>query len=107
MELRDSDTIARFGGDEFVVLLDDIASTREVEQIVDKLLRALELPLYCPDQPEAVTASIGMVRIETGDTPVSVLKKADQAMYYIKERGKNGFADYHRLFHFDELIQGE
>ncbi|MEH6358148.1 MAG: ABC transporter substrate-binding protein [Pseudomonadales bacterium] len=107
MELRESDTIARFGGDEFVVLLDNIASTREIEQIAAKLLKALALPLYCSDQPEAVTASIGLVRIETGDTPVTVLKKADQAMYYIKERGKNGFADYHRLFHSNEIIQAE
>jgi len=95
--LRESDTISRFGGDEFVVLLDNIVSTNEVETIIGKLLSVLKLPLYCADQLEPVTASIGMVRIETGDTPPSVLKKADQAMYYIKERGKNGFADYHQL----------
>jgi len=95
--LRDSDTVSRFGGDEFVVLLDNIASTNEVVKIIKKLLGALKLPLYCAGQPQSVTASIGMIRIETGDTPTSVLKKADQAMYYIKERGKNSFADYNQL----------
>jgi len=97
VELRESDTIARFGGDEFVVLLDNIVSICGVKKIVDQLLRTLQLPQYCPDQLESVTASIGMVRIEAGDTPAAVLQKADVAMYYIKEHGKNGFADYHHL----------
>ena len=101
--LRESDTISRFGGDEFVVVLDNIASTHDIEQIIGKLLIALELPRYCEDQQKPVSASIGMVRIETGDTPTSVLKKADQAMYYIKEHGKNGFADYHQIRHSHKL----
>lgn len=95
--LRESDTVSRFGGDEFVVLLDNMISTDEVELIIKKLLSALKMPLYCGNQLRPVTASIGGVRIEVGDTPASVLKKADEAMYYIKERGKNGFADYHQL----------
>lgn len=97
-ELRETDTIARFGGDEFVVLLENTAPTTDIRLIVEKLLLALKLPLYCADQKTLVTASIGMVRIETGDTPAAVLKKADQAMYHIKKRGKDGFADYDQLF---------
>lgn len=97
LALRTSDTIARYGGDEFVVLLDNINSFNEVRSIVDKLLQTLIFSQYCSAQSEAVTASIGLVRIEKGDTPASLLKKADRAMYYIKEHGKNGFADYRQL----------
>ncbi|MEH6358151.1 MAG: ABC transporter substrate-binding protein [Pseudomonadales bacterium] len=97
LALRAGDTIARYGGDEFVVLLDNITSFNEIGAIVEKLLQVLRFPQSCSEQLEPVTASIGLVRIEKGDTPASLLKKADQAMYYIKKHGKNGFADYQLL----------
>lgn len=96
-ELRETDTIARLGGDEFVVLLENTTTSAEVQKIVDNLLRALSLPSCCLEQHSPVTASIGMARIELGDTPSTVLKKADRAMYHIKKSGKDGCADYHQL----------
>lgn len=96
-ELRATDTVARFGGDEFVVLLENNATAVEMKQIGEKLCRVLTFSPCCSDQAVTVTASIGMVHLETGDTPASVLSKADQAMYYIKAHGKNGTADFHQL----------
>ena len=83
--VRSSDTVARIGGDEFVVLLDGMAKTDEASLVADKLTE-----LICRDIDEeehSVTASIGVSTYPIdGGSPESLLKAADQAMYEVKKR---------------------
>ena len=96
-EVRSTDTVSRYGGDEFVVLLESNASTEEMHTIGEKLRAALDTPHCCEGKSSPVSASIGMVHLRAGDTPSSVLNKADQAMYRVKKRGKNGVQDFDQL----------
>ena len=87
-ELRPSDTIARVGGDEFVVFCEDITSEREALAMVERLVRALEDPFDLGGQSQHATASIG-IAIGDGQTlPEVLIRNADAAMYRAKERGR-------------------
>ncbi len=93
--VREGDTIARFGGDEFVILLDDIASEHDISAVAQKLLQAFEPPFVVDSQRLYVTASIGVSVFPTdGADPGTLLKHADIAMYRAKERGKNTWQLY-------------
>jgi diguanylate cyclase (GGDEF)-like protein/PAS domain S-box-containing protein len=93
--LRDGDTVARFGGDEFVVLLTDVADTAAVAQIAHKILDIL-LPTFVIDEQEFhITASIGISLFpHDGADSQTLLKNADIAMYRAKESGKNNYKFY-------------
>ena len=83
-EVRSNDTVARLGGDEFCVLLDhsDEASAMETaERLVNRV--AGEDFLF-GGKPMPLSVAIGMTPIQPGDTPASVLSRADQAMYRVK-----------------------
>jgi len=93
--VREGDTIARFGGDEFVILLDDIASEHDISAVAQKLLQAFAPPFEIDRQYLYVTASIGVsVFPSDGEDPGTLLKHADIAMYRAKERGKNTWQLY-------------
>jgi diguanylate cyclase (GGDEF)-like protein/PAS domain S-box-containing protein len=96
--IRPVDTVARFGGDEFVVVCDDI-STDEIERIADRVLAALHEPLHIGGQEVRVTASIGIAMSDEHSTPESMLRDSDAAMYRAKERGKG------RVELFDEQLR--
>lgn len=92
--LRQSDTIARFGGDEFAVILEGLASTaaeahERTLQIAAKLQHALGQPYRLTGQSLHPTASVGIVAFEDGDSFRELLKRADLAMYQAKEDGRN------------------
>lgn len=102
--VREIDTVARFGGDEFVVLLNDLstdlaASTEQARVVAHKLLALLEQPhrltLAAPNGADTVvehrcTASIGVVMFKDRPAePDEVLKQADMAMYRAKQAGRN------------------
>jgi diguanylate cyclase (GGDEF)-like protein/PAS domain S-box-containing protein len=93
--LRSSDLIARHGGDEFLVVLEDLQDLRPVEIVAKKLLAELGRPYALAGQELAVTASIGISVLpdDALDAP-ALLKDADTAMYAAKQAGKNTLSFY-------------
>lgn len=94
--LRDSDTIARQGGDEFVVLLEEFGEDVQVlGHISRKIMAALTQPFELLGQEVFISASIGIsVYPQDGQDMNTLLKNADIAMYRAKEQGKNNFQFY-------------
>lgn len=93
--LRESDTVARFGGDEFVVLLDNIHSDDDARQISSKIVGEMSAPIMLEDQPLQTTMSIGIALYpQHGEDAKTLLKNADTAMYEVKEKGRNGVHIY-------------
>ena len=90
--VRETDTVARMGGDEFIVLLPDLRIPAEAESIAAKIVAAVAHP-YTIDHTQAViTVSVGVVTYpEAGSDLDTLMHYADQAMYAAKEKGKNSF----------------
>lgn len=90
--IRESDTIARLGGDEFGIFLETTTTSKEVEIVAEKILNEVQLPVKFDNYSLDVTASIGIsLYPQNGDNTESLLKNADSAMYFAKDRGKNNF----------------
>jgi len=90
--IRETDTAARFGGDEFVVLLTDLDSKDAAAKIAQKILDDLGQPMVFIDISAQVGASIGIAFYpDDADSAEGVLKRADDAMYAVKGSGKNAF----------------
>jgi diguanylate cyclase (GGDEF)-like protein len=89
--LRPGDTVARFGGDEFVVLCDDLSSESEALTVAERLRDALAAPFHLRGREIGLTASIGVALASTSthDTPDALLRDADAAMYRAKEKGRD------------------
>ncbi len=93
--LRASDTVVRFGGDEFVVLVEEINQQEEVTHLVQKVQAALSAPLHLRGQELFISASIGVTLCpDDGKDANTLLKHADIAMYRAKERGRNRYEFY-------------
>lgn len=87
--LRAADTIARWGGDEFVILLEDIHDASDATRVANRIQAELALPFNLNGHRVSVSASIGIVLSKTGyDRPEEVLRDADMAMYRAKALGK-------------------
>lgn len=90
--IRKSDTAARIGGDEFVILLDGVHGKPEVEQIAERVLNAINEELIIEKTVFHVGASIGIsIYPDDSTDPARLLALADRAMYHVKETGKNRF----------------
>ena len=90
--LRASDMVARFGGDEFMVLLTQAQHREAVEDVARKLLVAIEQPVLAEGRQISVTPSIGIARFPgEASTPAELIKHADSAMYLAKSRGRANF----------------
>lgn len=93
--LRESDTLARVGGDEFNLLLPGLKSAEDAQRVAEKVIEALSSPIHVGEHELYISASIGLaVFPDHGDSPEQLIKNADIAMYHMKGHGKNG----HRLF---------
>lgn len=91
-EMRGLDTVARFGGDEFVLLLDELSSPGEAIRIVKRIRERLREPFRFHDSEVQTTASFGIVLSPIGDIrPADVLQHANIAMHRAKETGRNRF----------------
>src|SRR3990167_2140517 len=91
----DSDLLARMGGDEFTLVLPDIHSTGQAAKVAERILGKLAQPFKLLDHSVFVSASIGIsLYPKDGQTPESLLKHADIAMYAAKAKGKNNFQFY-------------
>lgn len=89
-ELRASDTAARIGGDEFVVLLSNLESPQGLRPMLDRLLHTLAQPIDFQGRPARVSASIGVALYpDNARVPDTLLRQADMAMYEAKASGKN------------------
>ncbi|MFW6193309.1 MAG: putative bifunctional diguanylate cyclase/phosphodiesterase [Gemmatimonadota bacterium] len=93
--LRDSDTVARMGGDEFVVLVPELEDEAQAAEVAGKMLDVLREPLDLLGQKFHVTGSIGISLYPAdGEDEQTLMKNADIAMYEAKEGGKNDFRFY-------------
>jgi diguanylate cyclase (GGDEF)-like protein len=90
--LRPADTLARFGGDEFVALCEEVATPSEAERIARRLGAVLARPLTVDGQEVVVTASMGIrLTNEPRTDPVALVREADAAMYRAKDSGRATF----------------
>ncbi|WP_447587948.1 EAL domain-containing protein [Aquipseudomonas campi] len=92
--LRTGDHLFRFGGDEFVVLLADLASVDDADQVAQRMLDSLHLPLHLDEHTLVVSASIGIAPLQASSASQDALQAADLALYRAKQAGKAQFARY-------------
>jgi len=91
--LRESDTVARIGGDEFTVILSNLGDIDNINKIATKILHSLALPFLLKNTEHHISSSIGITLYpDDADSLEKLLKNADQAMYYSKEHGRNQFS---------------
>lgn len=96
--LRQSDLIARVGGDEFIVVLDDVADTRHLTNIAGKLIEVIGEPVNITDHICRVGVSIGIsIYPQDGEDIETLISRADKAMYKIKSTGKNNHGFYRNI----------
>ncbi|HEY0784316.1 MAG TPA: EAL domain-containing protein, partial [Acidobacteriaceae bacterium] len=93
--VRETDTVARMGGDEFVVLFPDLGSEFQVEAIASKIVEAMSQPIRIGDRDVPVSASVGIcTACDTSDDVDAMLKSADTALYHAKAQGRNCFQTF-------------
>jgi diguanylate cyclase (GGDEF)-like protein len=92
---REQDTVARFGGDEFTILLEGVNHANDAVIVANKIIRFISYPIRIHDQELYVTPSIGITMYpDDADSVEQLMKHADSAMYRAKEEGRNGFQFY-------------
>lgn len=90
--LRKNDTVARFGGDEFVIQANHLKDVEDVKRIADKILLVLTNPFSIGEQEFFVTASVGIsIYPYDGDSAEELIRNADLAMYISKDHGKQQY----------------
>lgn len=100
--VRAEDTVSRYGGDEFVIILGDIEKSCELTAVTDKILNIVNTPFQVDEEALTLQMSAGIsLYPQDGDTTVELVQKADQAMYEAKSEGKN------RVRYYCEPPQGK
>ena len=90
--LREGDVLARFGGDEFLIMLPHFTDIQDVQKVADRILEAAWEPVRVNGQDLFVTASMGIaVYPDDGETPEDLIKNADLALYTSKETGRSKY----------------
>ncbi len=93
--VRDSDTVSRLGGDEFLIICPEVTDRADWEKRAQQMLKILASPFYIGDHEFFIGASIGIAGYPQGGMePQKLLKNADIAMYAAKERGRNRYCYY-------------
>jgi diguanylate cyclase (GGDEF)-like protein/PAS domain S-box-containing protein len=97
--VRASDTVCRMGGDEFVILLSEVAHAQDAAVCADKILQAVRMPYVMDEHEIHITASVGIVIYpEDGVEAEALLHNADSALYEAKDRGRNNYQFYRMEF---------
>lgn len=92
-ELREMDTVARIGGDEFIIILSNLTEIQAVENIAGKLIKNISQPVLIDKNDVMVSASIGIALYpEHGVKSEQLMRAADKTMYEVKKSGKNNYA---------------
>jgi diguanylate cyclase (GGDEF)-like protein len=90
--VRESDSVFRYGSDEFVLMLSDVHHPQQTKSIAEKLLAAIKVPRYVAGHDLSVTASLGISLFpDDGEEAVTLIKKAETAMRNIKDSGPDNF----------------
>jgi diguanylate cyclase (GGDEF)-like protein/PAS domain S-box-containing protein len=98
--LRDIDTLGRFGGDEFVILLEDIENSEYASGVADRLQQGLKRPFMIEGKEVFAPASFGVVlNTSDYDEPENIIRDADAAMYHAKENGKAQYKIFDNTLH--------
>lgn len=93
--IRESDTVCRQGGDEFLVILESIKSEEDITTTAEKILTAVKKPITINDSTVVSTVSMGITVAPNDGTDFdTICKEADMAMYHAKEQGRNGYCFY-------------
>jgi len=93
--LRAEDTLCRFGGDEFSLLLPNVASKENISAVAEKILKAIRQPFKVNEHELYLSLSIGIAMYPiAGETRETLLQSADIAMYHVKASGKDGYCFY-------------
>ncbi|MGB9108440.1 MAG: EAL domain-containing protein [Telluria sp.] len=108
--MREEDTVARVGGDEFVLVINDQGSVEQVADLVERIRRGVSAPIACGGSEVMVGTSIGVALFpRDGSTVDKVMRAADAAMYHAKSLGKNNCQFYsgelNRLVHQHLLLE--
>jgi diguanylate cyclase (GGDEF)-like protein len=91
-EVRESDTVARIGGDEFTIILNDLESPQNIDKVLLGITDRLAEPIEIEGQIFHISASLGIAFYpQDANSTKGLLMKADQAMYAVKNQGRNGF----------------
>ena len=95
--LRPEDTVARFGGDEYVLVVNDLADAEAAAEVAQRVVKCVQRTHTLDDEELNVSASLGIALYPThGDTADELLKNADAAMYDAKQSGRNTFSFYRK-----------
>jgi diguanylate cyclase (GGDEF)-like protein len=92
--LNEKEIAARIGGDEFTILLPDVARVEEAIEIARRIESAFETPVTLGAHTVFSTVSIGIAMSEAGDTPIDIIRHADIAMYQAKSRGRARYVTF-------------
>ncbi|MCW9049095.1 MAG: EAL domain-containing protein [Deltaproteobacteria bacterium] len=93
--LRAEDTLCRFGGDEFSLLLPNISTKESVASVAEKILKAVRQPFHVNNHELYLSMSLGVAMFPIdGETRETLLQSADIAMYQVKDNGKDGYCFY-------------
>ena len=88
--LRETDTLARMGGDEFMYILPEVESSEDVDKVANKVLNAIRKPFLLDGQLQSITASSGIaIYPKDGKDAETLMKNADLAMYFAKDKGRD------------------
>jgi diguanylate cyclase (GGDEF)-like protein len=93
--LRKGDTVARMGGDEFLLILPEITGAQDTHKVAQKVMDAIKEPLVLDDRQLHISTSIGIaVYPDDGEDADTLVKNADIAMYRAKEKGRDNYQRY-------------
>jgi len=93
--LRKSDTIARMGGDEFMLILPEIARVEDTTRVAQKVLESFRGPFVFDGHEVHITTSVGIaIYPNDGEDADTLMRDADMAMYRAKAQGRNNYQHY-------------